>query len=238
MNMMLGDIRFSISEATIVGYMLDPDWLSKYGQNESAALQWEVIVQTEEQLLFEETDDEIYADPRISWGEFSFPDMRRWTDLEGKSVGSEAGRRDANVPAVASSYFWTHEAIPTSTLQFSKRTGSKFEIRWEGFCNPLWQEPYHKDVPFSIEAEAVFQKITVAAGKSDTDQTARERLAKYVDPSDLVQHPIKELVREDPVENRFGVFDPLLRRIFGLPATRRSVQRSSLFEPRLISTTR
>lgn len=54
--MILRDVHFPIREATIAGYMLDPDWLNKYGKDESPGLEWEVNVQTEEQVLCEETD--------------------------------------------------------------------------------------------------------------------------------------------------------------------------------------
>ncbi len=230
MNMILRDISFPIREATISGYMLNPDSLKKYGKNESPGLEWEVIVQTEEQAIFEGAEEETIASPRISWGEFSFPDIRRWMDLEGKVVNSEMVNRTLNVPAGAYSYFWTHESILNSTLKFVKRDGNKFVIHWEGTCNPLLSEPYNKDVPFLIQTEAVFKEITVQASQSDTDATTRERLSKYIDPADFIQHPMKETVYNIPVENRFGIFDPWLRRLFHYPDTRQWVQRCSRFE--------
>lgn len=232
MYMILRDIHFPIREATISGYMLNPDWLNKYGKNENPGLEWEVVVQTEEQTLYEETDEEIFVDPRISWAEFSFPTMRRWFDLEGKTVHSDATNRDPSAQ-VAFSYFWTHEAILNSTLKFVKRAGNKFVIHWEGTCDPLLGEPYHKDVPFLIQTEAAFKEITVQASQSDTDATTLERLSKYLDPADFIQHPMKEIVRDDPVENRFGIIDPLLRWVFRCPDTKRWVQRYSIFEPRV-----
>src|SRR5687767_6337015 len=119
MNMILRDIHFPVREATISGYMLNPDWLNKYGKNENPGLCWEVVVQTEEQTLFEKTDKECFADPRISWGEFSFPIMRSWLELEGKTVHFDAANSDPSAPHPFS-YFWTHELIPFSTLKFVK----------------------------------------------------------------------------------------------------------------------
>jgi hypothetical protein len=231
MNMILRDIHFPIREATISGYMLNPDWLNKYGKDESPGLEWEVVVQTEDQVIYEETDDETIASPRISWGEFSFPTMRRWMDLEGKVVNSGMVNRTPGVSAGAYSYFWTHEPILNSTLKFVKRAGNKFEIHWEGTCNPLLLEPYNKDVPFLIQTEATFKEITVQANQIDTDTTTRERLSRYLDPADFIQHPMKEVVHNTPVANRFGIFDPLLRWLFRRPSTGRAVQRYSIFEP-------
>lgn len=232
MSMILRDIQIPIREATISGYMLELDWLNKYGKNESAGLQWEVVVQTEEQIIYEGTDDELIVDPRISWGEFSFPTMRRWFDLEGKTLHFDKSQKDSSAPHPFS-YFDTHELISNSTLKFVKRAGNKFLIHWEGTCDPLQPEPYYKDVPFVIQTEAVFEKIGISASQSDTDATTLERLSKYLDPADFIQHPIKETVRVDPVENRFGIIDPLLRWIFGCPDTTRTVFRSSIFEPRV-----
>src|SRR5688572_679060 len=116
MNMILRDIHFPIREATISSYILDPDWLNKYGKNENPGLCWEVVVQTEEQPIGEE----ITAAPRISWGEFSFP-LRRWLELEGQTIHSDAANQDPG--AHAFSYFWTHEVIPYSTLKFVKSVG-------------------------------------------------------------------------------------------------------------------
>lgn len=229
MNMILRDIHFPICEATITGYMINLDWLNKYGKDENPGLCWEVVVQTEE---LPELDDLFPQAPRISWGEFSFPTMRRWFDLEGKTVHSDPANNDQGDP-VAISYFWTHETIPYSTLKFVKRAENKFLIHWEGKCNPNLGEPYDTDVPFLIETEATFKEISVAATQSDTDATTLERLSKYLDPADFIQHPMKEIIRNDPVENRFGLIDPLLRRVFGFPSTKRSIQRYSVFEPRV-----
>jgi hypothetical protein len=193
-------------------------------------LEWEVVVQTEEQNVYAETDDEFFAAPRMSWAEFSFPTMRRWMGLEGKAVHFDAAHRTPSMTP-AFSYFWTHESIPYSTLKFVKRAGNKFLIHWEGTCNPMHEEPYYKDVPFLIQTEAVFKEINIQASPSDTDAAALERLSKYLDPADLIQHPIKETVRNIPVENRFGIFDPLLRWVFHCPSTRPYITRSSIFEP-------
>jgi hypothetical protein len=232
MNMILRDIQIPVREATISGYMLDPDWLNKYGKDENPGLEWEVVVQTEEKAIYEGTDDEIIVDPRMSWGEFSFPTMRRWFELEGKTIHFDESNDDLSAPHPFS-YFWTHELIPYSTLKFVKRAGNKFLIHWEGMCDPLLEEPYYKDVPFLIQTEATFKEISIQASQSDTDATTRERLSKYLDPDDFIQHPMKETVRVDPVENRFGIIDPLLRWVFGCPSTRRVVFRSSVFEPRV-----
>jgi hypothetical protein len=232
MYMILRDIQIPIQDATINGYMLNPDWLNKHGKDENPGLCWEVVVQTEEQTIFEETDDETIIAPRMSWAEFSFPTMRRWFDLEGKTVHFD--KSDKNPGASAGfSYFWTHETMPSSTLTFVKRAGGKFEIQWEGTCHPLLEEPYYKNVPFLIQTEAVFQEIGIQASQSDTDATTLERLSQYLDPADFIQHLMKETVRIDPVENRFGIIDPLLRWIFRCPDTRRTVFRSSIFEPRV-----
>lgn len=228
MSMILRDINFPVREATINGYLINLDWLNKYGKNENPGLCWEVVVDAEE---LPELADVFPQAPRISWGEFSFPTMRRWSDLEGKIVCCDADR-DPHSP-VAVSYFWTHETVSHSTLKFVKRTNNKFEIYWEGKCNPHLGEPYHTDVPFLIETEAVFEQISLGASQSDTDATTLERLSKYLDPGDFIQHPIKETIREDPVENRFGVLDLALRWLFRCPDTVRTVQRYSVFKPRV-----
>jgi hypothetical protein len=230
--MILGDIQIPVLEASISGYILDPDWLNKYGKDQKSGLEWEVVVQTEERTLYEDTDEETFIDPRLSWAEFSFPTMRRWLELEGKTLHFDAANDDLSAPHPFS-YFNTHEMISYSTLKFVKRTDNKFLIHWEGTCDPLLEEPYYKDVPFRIQTEAAFKEISVQASKSDTDATTFERLSKYLDPADFIQQPMKETVRVDAVENRFGIIDPLLRWVFGRPGTRRHIFRCSVFEPRV-----
>ncbi|HEX8287618.1 MAG TPA: hypothetical protein VF556_06480 [Pyrinomonadaceae bacterium] len=226
MSMILRDIHFPVREATISGYILNPDWLGKYGENENPGLCWEVEVHTEEQSVGESFLD----NAQMSCGEFSLP-IRRWTELEGKTVVSDKNNKDIGAPN-ALSHFWTHELIPYSTLKFGERAENKFVVHWEGVCHPMLDEPYDTNVPFLIQTEAVFKEISVSASQSDTDATTLERLSKYLDTADLIQRPMKEIVRNDPVENRFGMIDPFVRRLFGFPSTRRSVQRYSIFEPR------
>lgn len=226
MTMLLRDIRFPLREAIISGYILNPDWLNNYGKDEQPGLYWSVRVQTEEQFI----GGEFFAAPRISWDEISFPLLSRWLDIEGKTVHCDAA--DPRVPHPCS-YFDTHEIIPSSTLKIGERAGHKFRIHWEGTCDPLLEAPYDKDVPFIIQTEATFKEISVQAGRSDTDATTLERLSKYLNPADFIQHPIKEIVRNDPVQNRYGMIGSLRDWIFRSPATRRSVQRYSIFEPRI-----
>jgi hypothetical protein len=87
MTMILRELSFPVREATIFGYLLNPDWLDKYGRDEYQGLAWEVIVQTEELMI----DEEYYAEPRLTCGEFSLP-IRRWPELEGQIVRSGAAR--------------------------------------------------------------------------------------------------------------------------------------------------
>jgi len=219
MYMILRDIDFPVREATITGYIHHPE----YVKDANPGLEWDVVVQTEEQL--------IDAEARISWGEFSFP-MRRWLELEGKTIHFDVTRDGLSAPR-AFSYFATHELIPYSTLKFVKRVGTKFVIHWEGTCSPLLGEPYQKDVPFRIQTEAAFKEVSVMAGPDDTDATTLALLSKYLDPADFIQHPLKETVRDIPVENRFGIFDLLLRWIFPSSGSRQIRFRYSVFEPRI-----
>lgn len=226
MNMLLSDIRFSIREATISGHILNPDWLNNYGKDENPGLFWSVQVQTEEQLL----GGEFFVAPRISWDEVSFPLLSRWSDIEGKTVYCDAADLRSPHPY---SYFETHEVIPSSTLKIGKRVGNKFRIHWEGTCDPMLEEPYDKGVPFIIQTKATFNEISVQASLSDTDTTTQERLSKYLDSDDLIQHPMKEIVRDDLAQNHNGMIDSLSRWILRSPVTRRTVQRYSIFEPRI-----
>jgi hypothetical protein len=221
--MILRDINFPVRTATITGYILHPE----YVKDENPRLEWEVSVQTEERMI----DEEYFASPRISWGEFGF-EMRRWSELEGKTIHFDAARDDLTVPH-AFSYFDTHELIPYSTLKFGKREGNKFVIDWEGTCDPRLGEPYQTNVPFRIRTEAVFKKVSVMANHSDTDATTLERLSKYLDPADFIQHPLEEPAPDIPVEKRFGIFDPLLRWAFRRPAHSRLKYRYSIFKPRV-----
>jgi hypothetical protein len=224
MKMILRDIHFPIREATISGSLFHPDYI-RSAKYLNPGLDWEIIVQTEEQPI----DEDFFADPRMSCGEFSLP-LRRWLDLEGQTVHSAAGNQPG--APVAFSYFGTHEAIPSSTLKFVKRMGNKFLIHWEGTCEPMFEEPYKKNVPFLIQTEATFKEISVQAIPRDTDATTLERLSKYIDPADFIQHPLEKSDYDDSVENRYGIFEPLLHWFFPRRRTG-SRYRYSRFEPRV-----
>lgn len=231
MSMILKDIRFRVREATIYGFVAD-------SRGEPPGLSWFVEVLTEERVLKSGAADdpdagEIYADPRMSC-EFKIFPMRSWAELEGKTVDSDDAERIGSIRLPSAiSYFETHESMPSSLLKFVKRAGNKFQIHWEGRCHPLLGEPYQRDVPFLIEAEAVFKELGVHVGPRDTDETALARLSRHLDPAGFIQRPIKETSRRIPVENRFGLFDSLLRRIFPGSGTRRHISRQSIFEPRV-----
>lgn len=228
MSMILRDIRFPVREATLYGHVADRKGIPP-------GLSWSVEVQTEEQILKipaveESIDDEIFAAPRMSC-EFEGFLMRRWLELEGKTVHSDTA---AALPFPAAfSYFEEHERIPDSTLKFVKRSGNKFQIYWAGTCHPRLGEPYETDVPFLIQTEATFKEMSVHVNRKDTDATTLERLSQYLDPADFIQYPMKETVHQIPVENRFGIIDPLLRLVFRGPKTKPYVSRRSLFEPRV-----
>jgi hypothetical protein len=227
MSMILGDLRFSVLEATIYGHVADRKGIPP-------GLSWSIEVQTETRPVKVQMEDEdpieeeICAELRLSC-EFESYAMRRWSELEGKTVHSDMAD-NSQFPA-AFSYFETHERIPYSTLRFVKRTGNKFQIHWEGKCNPMFGKPYDRDVPFLIQTEAAFKEISVQVNRRDTDAMVLARLSEYLDPSDFIQHPIKETVRDMPVEYIDSTFEKGLRWLFNCP--KRVSTRSSIFEPRI-----
>lgn len=227
MSMIIGDIRFSLRDATIYGHLAD-------SKGVPPGLSWYLEVQTEKQTVkvrMEDEDpieEEISAELRLSC-EFESDPMRRWLELESKTVHSNMAE-GRQFPS-GFSYFETHEYIPYSTLKFVKRMGNKFRIHWEGKCNPVFGEPYNTDVPFLIQTEANFIEISVHVNRRDTDATVLARLSEYLDPSDFIQHPIKETVYDMPLEYIDSIFEKGLRWLFNCP--KRVTTRSSIFEPRI-----
>jgi hypothetical protein len=227
MSIIIGDICFSLRDAAIYGNLAD-------SKGVPPGLSWYLEVQTETQpvkVSMEDEDpieEEMSADLRLSC-EFESDPMRRWLELEGKTVHSNMAEGQ-QFPA-AFSYFETHEYIPYSTLKFVKRTGNKFQIHWEGKCNPVFGEPYNSDVPFLIQTEATFKEISVHVNPRDTEATVLARLSEYLDPSDFIQHPIKEMIVDIPFEYIDSIFEKGLRRLFNCPKC--VTTRSSIFEPRI-----
>lgn len=50
-------------------------------------------------------------------------------------------------------YVFEHEDVIKGTIEFLRREGRKYYIRWSGTANVFWNDEYGADVPFAFEEE-------------------------------------------------------------------------------------
>src|SRR5262249_48670053 len=152
--LLLKDRSFKITEATIVGALVDPYWSQTYNGGRDRDLLWDLNIETEERIF----KDERWA-PSVYHNALRLP-IRQWMDLSGQMVEWNAPFDEATGEHSGFVYVFGHEDITQATLRFLQRNGCQFHIQWEGTCNVLYEDEededdeYGENVPFSVEAVA------------------------------------------------------------------------------------
>jgi hypothetical protein len=171
----LADLDFEIAHATLSGWMTDPYWVATWGgPGDRVALGWSIDVTARER----EVAGQCWA-PRLEVAIDASP--ARWPEL--------AGVERAWAEPHGNLYVFGHEPLRESRLRIGALDGARFELRWRGRCDVLWDERYGGDLAFEVDASLAFVGIAVHGSERDTDADFDARLAAAIDPTGLVRRP-------------------------------------------------
>jgi hypothetical protein len=201
----LRNLTFPIAEATITATLVDPHWAAKYAPDGDHRLFWSLDVQAAPLKVQREM-----WEPRIYHETMHF-DIRSWKKLEGQSLQWSKSFDERSGEPNGGFYVFEHGDITRADLRIGARSSTGFVVDWTGRCNVHFDGgEFGADVPFELNATAVFRQIVVNASEKDDDASVRARLAQYLELADLIQQPL-ELLRhryEDGVRIAHGVFNP------------------------------
>ncbi len=117
----------------------------------------------------EEGEEYIYESvaPRLYHNNGFELDITSWKDIEGITLNwdSECNEKGEEAGYL---YVFEHEDVTKGKIEFLKRNGTQFFVRWSGTANVYWNEEYGADVPFLFEGEVNFDGISAHCDKIKT----------------------------------------------------------------------
>jgi hypothetical protein len=182
MGFILNNKPFAIRSAELSATIPDPCWVGKYDPAHDYRPYWSLEVWIEGELGIEDEARATAENMRFQ--------IRRWTDVVGQTVewaGPNGAKHDSPYGIF---YLEEHEMIGRARLRFTERDGIAFRFEWEGACDVYLDEEYRRDVPFSAAGWAQFTGVGVLGSGADTDESMRDRFARYFDPCYFVQGPL------------------------------------------------
>ncbi len=107
-------------------------------------------------------------------------DVKSWKDLEGMSKTWES---DCNEDGEEAGYLYVfeHEDVTSGTIEFLKREGNVFYVKWNGTANVFWNDEYGEDVPFEFEGDATFKGLLTLGVDVTNLEDVKIKLSKYID---------------------------------------------------------
>jgi hypothetical protein len=108
-------------------------------------------------------------------------------------------------------YMIEHAPIHRSTLRFLERDQFKIRFEWEGICDVFWDEEYNQAIPFTASGWATFTGVAVSGCEVDTEESLRDRLAKYLAVCDFKQGELQHdgVTYNDGVRSLRTIFTPV-----------------------------
>lgn len=141
----------------------------------------------------DEYDDDKYEDdyddyeevsPRLYHNNGFSLDVRSWKAIEGMSKTWEEEYNENDEEAGCLCVF-EHEDVTSGTIEFLKRQGTEFLIRWTGTANVYWDDEYGADVPFEFEGWIPFEGIYAGCDRISDRKELEEAMAEFIDISEF-----------------------------------------------------
>lgn len=183
----LGNLDFAVNFAELRGVFTDAAMSRRMSNEEKPSFSWYLEICTEEGELiteadFDEEDEEIYEVVRLRLyhnNGFSL-NVKSWKALEGLSKIWTSSENEAGEEA-GTLYVFEHEAVTSGRIEFLKRSGSTFFVRWSGTADVCWNKEYGKDVPFLFEGEVEFSGISAECDKIDSLAELEPVMTEFID---------------------------------------------------------
>lgn len=167
----LGKLEFEVESASFHGGFEDAAISRRMTSGGAANLHWFIDIDlkegdfvyelSEEELAgLQEGEEYIYESvlPRLYHNNGFTLDAASWKELEGIILKWDSPYNEKGEEA-GSLYVFEHEDVTKGTIEFLRREGRKYYIRWSGTANVFWNDEYGADVPFVFEGEVDFGGI-------------------------------------------------------------------------------
>ncbi len=189
----LGKLSFDVENATFGGSFMDSGMSKRMQCTGQPEFHWYIEIDMQEgDFVTESHDDEIEDDdeifyesvsPRLYHNNGFKLDIKSWKDVEGLSLKWDS-QYNANGEEAGTLYVFEHEDVTSGTIEFLKRSGNKFLVRWTGNANVYWNDEYGEDVPFSFEGEVEFSGVTAHCDDISTLDELQMVMAEFINLED------------------------------------------------------
>lgn len=191
----LGDLEFEVESADLSAAfseagmsIFDPPEIYNYPE-----FVWFLEIDTEEGDCFEwipddsdEDEEPFYerAAPCLYHNNGFRMDVKSWKALEGmsKTWASECNEAGEEAGCL---YVFEHEDVTSGRIEFLKREGNVFRVRWSGTANIFWNDEYGKDVPFNFEGDVTFSELLALCVDITDLDGVKEELSEYIDMNEF-----------------------------------------------------
>lgn len=144
------------------------------------------VTESARQEAEEEGEEPFYESvpPRLYYNNGFRMDVKSWKDLEGMSKTWES---DCNEDGEEAGYLYVfeHEDVTSGKIEFLKREGDVFHVRWSGTANVFWDDEYGEDVPFEFEGDMKFSDLQASCIDVTDLDGVRAVLSEYIDMSEF-----------------------------------------------------
>ena len=134
----------------------------------------------------DEYDDDEYEEvlPRLYHNNGFSLNVHSWKVVEGMSKTWEEEYNEEEEEA-GFLYVFEHENVTSGTIEFLKREGSRFLVKWTGTANVYWDDEYGADVPFEFEDWIPFEGIFAGCDRISNRKELEETMAEFIDISEF-----------------------------------------------------
>lgn len=172
-RLILDGYEYQIVEAEIVAAISDPYWCDTHNSGHDRSICWGIHIETD-------SDDDDRPPPSVEFNWFQ-GEFKNWHELAGyqskwtEPINPDTGKRYGLI------YVYDHQLITSGGIRITTRNGSRFHIVATG--------QNEEGQILSIDAPADFKGIYVHGSESDSDESIRSRLRKYIDDVNLSGTP-------------------------------------------------
>lgn len=155
-------------------------------------------------------DDYESVEPRLYHNNGFSLNVRSWKSVEGMSkVWEEEYNEDEEEAGCL--YIFGHDPVTSGKIEFLKRKGTEFLVKWTGTANVYWDEEYDTDVPFEFEGWISFGGILACCDRISDRSELEEAMKEFinVDEFECVSEESHEITggrsyrwKYKPVEDR------------------------------------
>jgi len=186
----LGNSEFEIEKGSFHAYFADDKMNRRMQCEPKNWLSWHIDIQMESGPLVtelkndEEEEDYEEVSPYLYHNNGFSLDVRSWKSVEGISKIWEEPYNEDEEEAGTLCVFG-HEDVTSGKIEFLKRKGSVFSVRWSGTANVYWDEEYGENVPFEFEGELLFEGVYAGCDRLSNQKELEDAMAEFIDISEF-----------------------------------------------------